>query len=146
MKKLLLLLLFAIPSFCNAQVSANNLISTTQEEYNYLTRGLKIQKESGLDVKAGYEITKIGTRKVGNYSFEYSYLVKNDIKKTVAISLIATSNVSGITYYFAIPYNNINLLQNYYSAVASLDENMTTAIAISVSEMLANTVLILQSK
>jgi len=29
---------------------------TTEEEYNYLTKGYKIQKESGLDMKKGYNL------------------------------------------------------------------------------------------
>lgn len=29
---------------------------TTQEEYNYVTKGYKIQQESGLDMKKGYSI------------------------------------------------------------------------------------------
>ncbi len=34
--------------------------STTQEEYNYITKGYKIQVESGLDMKKGYILTELG--------------------------------------------------------------------------------------
>lgn len=34
---------------------------TTDEEYNYVTKGLKIQMESGLDMKKGYEIVSVDT-------------------------------------------------------------------------------------
>ena len=52
---------------------------TSMEEYNYVTKGLKIQKESGLDMKLGYSIQVIDTlvipRKTnyidGMYSAEY---------------------------------------------------------------------------
>ncbi len=32
---------------------------TTQEEYNYVTKGYKVQVESGLDMKKGYELKDI---------------------------------------------------------------------------------------
>lgn len=51
MKKLLLscaLLLLV----CSAHAQA----PTSQEEYNYATKGLLIQRNSGLDMKAGYEL------------------------------------------------------------------------------------------
>lgn len=130
MRRITLLLLFTITTTAFSQVQ------TTQEEYNYLSRGLKIQIESGLDTKNGYSFEKFHTRKVASYQFDFSYLIKSDIKKPVAISLIAKSNGSGVTYYFAIPLNNLKLLENYYSAISTLDKAMTTALALAVSDAL----------
>ncbi|WP_421799825.1 hypothetical protein [Haliscomenobacter sp.] len=49
MKFFLSLILIAFCSISFAQ-------GTTQEEYNYVTKGYKIQQESGLDMKKGYSI------------------------------------------------------------------------------------------
>ena len=38
---------------------------TTQEEYNYVTKGYKIQQESGLDMKKGYSIKTYPVRADG---------------------------------------------------------------------------------
>ena len=49
--KFVALLLFTT-SFCaKAQ--------TTLEEYNYITKGYKVQTDSGLDMKKGYELSDI---------------------------------------------------------------------------------------
>lgn len=56
---------------------------TTEEEYNYLTKGYKIQLESGLDMKAGYKLNLITS---SNTTFD-------NVKRIVEFhSLIKTSN------------------------------------------------------
>ena len=65
MKKVLVLLV-AITSIAINQAiaqSENNQLPapTTEEEYNYLTKGYKIQVESGLDMKKGYSLIDMGT-------------------------------------------------------------------------------------
>lgn len=49
MKTLLFLALLMVCTIAFTQ-------GTTQEEYNYVTKGYKIQQESGLDMKKGYSI------------------------------------------------------------------------------------------
>ena len=39
----------------------NNTFSTTAEEYNYVTNGMKLQIENGLDLNKGYEIQPINS-------------------------------------------------------------------------------------
>lgn len=51
MKGVIILLFITLASTLSAQ--------TTMEEYNYLTKGLKIQIDSGLDMKKGYAIDTI---------------------------------------------------------------------------------------
>ena len=58
MKNWTLFLLAFIPAIVFAQ-------PTTQEEYNYVTKGLKIQKESGLDMKKGYSLRDYGIKTSG---------------------------------------------------------------------------------
>lgn len=49
-----------IGNFCKS------FAQTTLEEYNYITKGYKIQIESGLDMKRGYELEKV--RIVSSYN------------------------------------------------------------------------------
>jgi hypothetical protein len=55
MKKLIL--------FALLMVSLTTFSQTTLEEYNYITKGYKIQLESGLDMKKGYSLSKVNTAK-----------------------------------------------------------------------------------
>lgn len=52
---------------------------TTQEEYNYLTKGYKVQMESGLDMKKGYTLEDLG---------DWSYAHGTEIRKCTFKSLI----------------------------------------------------------
>lgn len=54
MKKILSLALLFVTFVTKSQ--------TTEEEYLYVTKGYKIQKESGLDMKAGYKLQLIDNR------------------------------------------------------------------------------------
>jgi hypothetical protein len=58
MKKLIL--------FALLMVSLTTFSQTTLDEYNYVTKGYKIQLESGLDMKKGYSMVKVG----GSYTEE----------------------------------------------------------------------------
>ena len=52
--------LFALIVVILTGVTKLNAQPTTEEEYNYVTKGYKIQFESGLDMKAGYSLKDIG--------------------------------------------------------------------------------------
>ena len=43
-----------------ARLYAQTTITTTEEEYNYITKGYKVQFESGLDMKKGYILKDMG--------------------------------------------------------------------------------------
>ena len=60
------LILSSIASF--GQVAISVPAPTSEEEYNYLTKGYKVQIESGLDMKKGYALHNMGDMKQGNYS------------------------------------------------------------------------------
>jgi hypothetical protein len=51
-------LLFTLTFFCLAYY-AQAQTGTTLEEYNYCTKGYKVQIESGLDMKRGYSIGQV---------------------------------------------------------------------------------------
>lgn len=139
MKKILLL--FALITFCfsiqaqNENTWSDSSTGTTLEEYNYLTKGYKIQVESGLDMKKGYTFDRISKILKGNYSFDYSVLVREVNKEAAAIFVKAYSGVSGKTYYLCIPIRNDTLTKYFDNTVSSWDESMTTAFANSTSEL-----------
>lgn len=59
--------LIVFGSFCHANAQK---MPTTEEEYNYLTKGYKIQIESGLDMKKGYTLKDIVTSDILFWGFE----------------------------------------------------------------------------
>jgi len=82
---------------------------TTQEEYNYITKGYKVQVESGLDMKKGYSLTDLGDWGLKNGSenrkCEFKGLVKQGQTKPCAIMMIykRTDITNGANYYICIP-------------------------------------------
>lgn len=82
---------------------------TTQEEYNYLTKGYKIQVESGLDVKKGYTIKDLGNWGLNSgsesRSCEFKALIRQGQTTPCAVLLIykRTDIAEGIKHYICIP-------------------------------------------
>jgi hypothetical protein len=133
MKKLLLLfVLMSIPA----------LSQTTTDEYNYMTKGYKMQIEGGLDAKSGYTLTDMGSFIVDKYySFTYKYLTRDSDNTFIGVMISAKSGVSGNTYYWAIPVGNSQLLEKYYSDISELDKTMLLALTKSNSVMLSASIL-----
>ena len=90
-----------------ALLSTRTHAQTTMEEYNYVIKGYKVQVESGLDMKKGYELTQIDKSSAGERVATLSKLVKvsGTQKKTVAY-MITYNKSSGATEYFCIPQPN----------------------------------------
>lgn len=109
--------------------------ATTVKEYNYLTKGLKIQLESGLDVIDGYSLLRGENKKLGNYNFNAQYLYKKSENKIKAMSIIITSNVSGKTYYLCVPYQNKQLLVEYWNSINVFDETMSRTFVYFMSNL-----------
>jgi hypothetical protein len=119
MKKITLLFIL-FTSFIYAQQS------TTQEEYNYMSKGYQISLSSGLDVKKGYRIENITTSDVSPYFFDFKAFVRDD-NTLAGIILISTSKLWGNVYYSAIPINNDDLMTNFNKRLRDWDEDMVTA-------------------
>lgn len=134
MKKIILLLLLASFSVYCQNKPKELKVSTTQEEYNYLTKGYKIQITSGLDTKKGYEIKPIVEIQKGNYVFNFLCLIRSKEQKSVGILIVANSLVSDNSFYIAIPVNNTDLELYYEMDVNAWDESLTTAYALASSE------------
>jgi len=79
---------------------------TTQEEYNYATKGLKIQRATGLDTKAGYVLTNPTSMHVGSFTVTLEDLLRS-ASGTVACTVLQVSDypatAQGGTAYFCIP-------------------------------------------
>jgi len=130
---LLLLCLTAFGQFGPDTTSSGGLNPTTIEEYNYLTKGYKVQIESGLDMKKGYTFIDIGQVKQGSYSFDIKGLIREAKKEVAGILVVAKSGISGRTYYVCIPINNYELFGKYYNDINAWDEAMTTAYCYVIS-------------
>lgn len=103
MKKLLsILILSFFVKFSFAQ-------GTTQEEYNYITKGYKVQIESGLDMKKGYSLTDMGSWSLtsGNEKrvCEFKGLIRGNETSPSAVMMIykRTDIPNGAVYYICIP-------------------------------------------
>jgi hypothetical protein len=82
---------------------------TSQEEYNYITKGYKVQVESGLDMKKGYTLTDLGdwglTYNSEKRTCQFKALIRQGQTKPCAILMIykRTDLTNGATYYVCIP-------------------------------------------
>jgi hypothetical protein len=87
----------------------SNTLGTTQEEYNYITKGYRIQIESGLDMKKGYTMKDIQTERHNDYYLEMKALYRDGSTAPCAIMVITQyqSDINGWgvhTYYYCIPH------------------------------------------
>ncbi|MDY0388208.1 MAG: hypothetical protein RBT65_14025 [Methanolobus sp.] len=91
--------------FCTTQLFAQ----TTQEEYNYITKGYKIQIESGLDMKKGYLLNDLGDWGLNTgtekRNCEFKALIRDGESKPCAIMMIykRIDIANGAKYYICIP-------------------------------------------
>jgi hypothetical protein len=129
---LLLVCLTAFGQFApdTTQVGPN---PTTVEEYNYLTKGYKVQVESGLDMKKGYSFQDMGQVKHGSYSFDIKGLIRDAKKELAGLLVVTKSDISGKSYYVCIPINNAELFAKYYADINAWDEALTTSYCYVVS-------------
>ena len=130
------LLLISSLSFVQGQTSP-----TTEEEYNYVTKGYKIQNDAGLDMKKGYELQSFGQYNEGSYSFEFRILFRTTSKEIAGIMVIAKSQSWGNTYYLCIPHENDYLKQRYNSFLDSWDGNICRAYSKVLSHHLSKIVM-----
>jgi YHS domain-containing protein len=128
MKKIILILItgFALNTNIYAQ-DINPPSPTTEEEYNYVTKGYKVQTESGLDMKKGYEFGQILEETFGDYNFNVMCLIRVPKKEIAALLVKTKSANSGKTYYFCIPNDNEELNERYFQDLSGWDYAITKA-------------------
>lgn len=116
------------------QEKASELIYTTTEEYNYLTKGLKIQVDSGLDMKKGYVLDYFYGGNDSNYNFQFAYLIKTDDNVIKGISVKIYSQVSKNDYYLCIPINDDSLFIEYKNQINKFTEPLAKSYLFMVSK------------
>lgn len=123
--------------------------STTQEEYLYMTKGLKIQLESGLDMKKGYKLKKISRNHIDKYTFTFNLLIR-DNETLAGIIVYAQSKVSGKEYIKAIPFGTKEklspLFTKYFDSISEWDGRMATAYSMALTNVMSKTLLKLNIK
>ena len=122
MKKLALLIIMTIS--CN--VFAQDKVITTDEEYNYLTKGYELQLQNGSDFKSGYELKKIDEHKSGGFIVTYSLMNELASKTTKAVSIVLTKekDSKNKVIYLCLPFNNTELLKKFVKDTESLGISM----------------------
>ena len=102
-------------SYAQSSLEVTEIAPTTEEEYNYLTKGYKIQVESGLDMKKGYSLVDLSPSKGWSISFnegsivrsiKYKALVRDGETKPCAILCIMERKDTGYSSYWCIPSSN----------------------------------------
>ena len=114
MKKKIIL---ALSLFC---ISLNGISQTSLEEYNYITKGYKVQMESGLDMKKGYELEDIKSHTSGVRTASLKKLVKVNAgkKQTVAYMVVYQKEQNPKEYYcIPSPKSEKDILDTYWTAL-----------------------------
>ena len=95
--------------FILSMVSLTTFSQTTLEEYNYVTKGYKIQQESGLDIKKGYSMVKIDE----NYStdrratlYKFNKLVTTKEKARTVAYMIEYEKKGKPKEYYCVPHKD----------------------------------------
>lgn len=122
----ILLTVFACTSIGLAQM---NTSKTTEEEYNYMTKGYKMQLEGGLDMKKGYITDDPTEIKEADYSFKFIPLARLAGKDTLLVGYIVKAHSSAWdnTYWYGIPFDDEDLVDRCFNSIKALDFPMTQA-------------------
>jgi hypothetical protein len=93
MKKILLLLIVLF-------VSTYSFCQTTEEEYNFITKELKVQIDGNFDMKKGYELKTVKVINSNLKRAELGQLIRTS-DKSIACYWLKFTNFK--TYYFCLP-------------------------------------------
>jgi len=143
MKKLLLaILLFPTLNF------AQEKISTSEEEYKYLTEGLKIQQQTGTDLKSGYELEKIKEVNSNGFIINYSYFNHISSNETRALSIILTKekDKKDKVVYLCLPIDNSDLFKRFCEETDKLGLSMKMYFDYSIYMMLSKAINKIKNK
>jgi len=125
--KCTLTILFLMACFFSIAQQSKQGFATTNEEYNYLTTGYKIQIESGLDMKKGYSFNNMLERELGAYTFNIKSLIRDSSHQVAALLVIVHSSVSGKDYYVCLPHHNQELTNKYWAVMNTWDRPILIA-------------------
>ena len=111
---------------CFAQFTGT-LSPTTEEEYNYLTKGYQTQIAEGLDMKKGYHFRDMGNMKQSNYEFTMKLLIRESTNEIGGILVITKSLAWNKVYYLCIPHGNQELANRYWTDLSGWDRPISIA-------------------
>ena len=106
MKKAILvfgLFILTLSAFCQ---------NTTREEYAYMTKGIKVQMESGLDMKKGYVLKKVLRvyPQGGNSKITFTLLLRENRKDNLAGVVVFTEDYTPNKWTLkSIPISDSNI-------------------------------------
>ena len=114
--------------------SVTAISQTTIEEYNYVTKGYKVQLESGLDMKKGYRFEDIHSIHI-EYSngvireTDFKALLRDGQKLPAAILCIYTHPDNNMKDYICIPQFNSSkeVWDSTYSKISAVTPENTSA-------------------
>jgi len=90
------------------------ICQTTQEEYNYVTKGYKTQLESGLDMKKGYTLKALTSATSGVRSVTLQGLYRTSTNVLCAIIIIYTKSGNATEYLCAPMPGSSEVIYNQY--------------------------------
>jgi len=117
-------------------LSANAQNGTTVEEFNYASKGYKIQIESGLDTKKGYKITDLdfvspkSFRKIKNIKVKALYRATQQ-KPCAYIIVMNSDDLKSVNYICLPSANSTDEVWKLY------DEQINSTIEVIVNEIMA---------
>ena len=112
--------LFAIIFFSFISFTAKSQ-TTTEEEYNYLTKGYKFQFENGMDMKKGYHFQDILVDESIKPIFNLRLLIRDNQTKPCGTLIIYKSPTTQQKFYLCIPTSSASqeLLNDYVTTLKS---------------------------
>ena len=102
MKKNRFCLLIVFISLFSLRSISQNIMPTTIEEYNYITKGYKTMIESGLDMKKGYGFKELGLYSTSARNCTFKALYRDKESKPCGI-LCVFKRLDGGYCYLCIP-------------------------------------------
>jgi len=113
---------YVLIGFCLC-IASKSFTQTTVEEYNYITKGYKIQIESGLDMKKGYEFVDFGSHEEGIRKAELKalYRIKSDENKEIAAYMIIYKKQGSPSEYICVPHPNSSREMKLYYLIQLYD-------------------------
>lgn len=132
------MLLFLTLGFCGFAFSQKQ-VTTTDEEYNYLTQGYKVSLENGSDLKKGYELQKFDEETYASFEYNYYLFIHSESKKTKAI-LVTITKDKNKKEYLCIPINNEELFKKFIDKTHEIGLNMKHYFNYSAYKLLSKSI------
>lgn len=101
--------------------NAPNVITTTEEEYNYITVGYPQAVAQGYDVKQGYSVKDLGQSFMNNYTITLKAFYRENVSNPIAILAICSNNVNPPEYFCIPTLNAYGLWSRVFKKISSED-------------------------